>query len=441
MQPHAHSIPAPFTFIFTFASFLVWFSDKLPELNEWLTKEVQRVSMPNLVVGPVFDVSAEMLEADGVHLLPAVGAAYLGQVRQFVAAALTSPEDVTLVDELQNLVSSDSDDDVLSVMGDEEDKLGAILKIVKSNSKKLSSVKPLKDALTKLAVSSSELEAQVRLRRQRDNLVFARIKEEADSDQNRSKENRVAISGLARASDGLTTHQAKKEYYSKVVMDLVAKACPSLEPKPAIVDIIVSLRRDQANPSIEAIFDSPSGALAFRKAASTLAKDLDPAFASLFFSNTVTQATRVRIEIMKAIAKKLTTTTENAFVQGFISRPVLRYLVREGAPSFCAGTGRSYSFVDCVTRYGDLVQAKDLTTAYKRAGATFRGAMEQYFVLLSEVEDVPLASGSNHSPIGARGGRGGRRPFQGYRAGHRGTRGRKRNGSPQQLSSSKKPST
>ena len=149
MQPHAHSIPAPFTFIFTFASFLVWFSDKLPELNEWLTKEVQRVSMPNLVVGPVFDVSAEMLEADGVHLLPAVGAAYLGQVRQFVAAALTLPEDVTLVDELQNLVSSDSGDDVLSVMGDEEDKLGAILKIVKSNSKKLSSVKPLKDALTK----------------------------------------------------------------------------------------------------------------------------------------------------------------------------------------------------------------------------------------------------------------------------------------------------
>ena len=425
-----------------FSFSLAWFSEKLPELNEWLSKEVQRVTMPNLFVIPVFEVSAEMLEADGVHLLPAVGGAYLAHIRQFVAAALTSTDDVTLVDELQNLVSSDSNDDVESLTGDEEDKLGAILKIVKSNSKKLSSVKPLKDALTKLAFSSNAFEAQVRLRRQRDNLVFARIKEEADCDQNRSKENRVAISGLARASDELTTHQAKKEFYSKEVMDLVAKACPSLEPKPAIVDIIVSLRRDQANPSIEAIFDSPSGALAFRKAASTLAKDLDPVFAKLFFSNSVTQATRVRIEIMKAIAKKLTTPTENAFVQGFISRPVLRYLVREGAPSFCAGTGRSYSFVDCMSRYGDLVQAKDLTSAYRRAGSTFRGAMEQYFVVLSEVEDVPLASGSNQSPIGARGGRGGgSRPFQGSRGGFSGNRGQKRSGSPQASSSSKKHST
>ena len=145
---------------------------------------------------------------------------------------------------------------------------------------------------------------------------------------------------------------------------------------------------------------------------------------------------------MKAIAKKLTTPTENAFVQGFISRPVLRYLVREGAPSFCAGTGRSYSFVDCMSRYGDLVQAKDLTSAYRRAGSTFRGAMEQYFVVLSEVEDVPLASGSNQSPIGARGGRGGgSRPFQGSRGGFSGNRGQKRSGSPQASSSSKKHST
>ncbi len=87
---------------------------------------------------------------------------------------------------------------------------------------------------------------------------------------------------------------------------------------------------------MEAIFDSVAGAFAFRKAASTLGKAKDPHFVKLFFSNSITQATRVRVEIMRAIAKKLTTETENAYVQGFISRHVLRYLSRNPGASLCA---------------------------------------------------------------------------------------------------------
>ena len=205
---------------------------------------------------------------------------------------------------------------------------------------------------------------------------------------------------------------------------LIAKACPVLDPKPTVVDIIVSIHRDQVKPSVEAVLDSVAGAFAFRKSASTLAKALDPDFSQLFFSNSITQATRVRIKVMKAVAKKLTTKTENAYVQGFMSRPVLRYLSRDPAVSLCAGTGRNYSFVDSVARFGDLVFARDLTAAYKRAGSTFQGAMEQYFVVLAEVGDAPVASGSNQSPIGNRGG-------HGSRTGFRGARGRKRFGGTQ----------
>ncbi len=132
-----------------------------------------------------------------------------------------------------------------------------------------------------------------------------------------------------------------------------------MDPKPRVVDVIVNIRRDQLNPSIEVRFDSTSGAFAFRKSAASFAKTLHPDFNTLFISNSVTQATRVRIEIMKAIATKLTTTTEEAFVQGFSSRPMLRYLVRESCESFCSGTGRNYSFVDSVSRFGDLVTVSD----------------------------------------------------------------------------------
>ncbi len=139
-----------------------------------------------------------------------------------------------------------------------------------------------------------------------------------------------------------------------------------------------------------------------------MAKAQDPDFANLYFSNSVTQATRVRIEILKAIAKRLTTETESAFVQTYTSRPVLRYISEESAESPASGTGRSYSFVDAVARFGELVFDADLASAYKRAGATFRGAMEQYFVILREAEDLPVATGTNQIALGLRGAPGGR---------------------------------
>lgn len=403
-----------------------WYADKLPGLNAWLDSEVSRMGMPSLVLLPRFDVTLQMLESDGTHLNPAAGDLFLSHLRQSIQSALTSSTDVdvTVVDEVTN-VGSDSDDEDPSV--ESEDRLEAILKIVKSNSKKLSSVRPLRDTLVRLDERTSAFESSVRLRCQRDNYVFARIKEESDSEVNKSRENRVVISGLARASTGLTSHQQKKDHYISVVTDLIAQACPDAKVKPLVTDVIVSLHRNQVAPSVEAKFETAASALLFRKAASTLAKAQDPGFVNLYFSNSVTQATRVRIEILKAIAKKLTTETKSAFVQSFISRPVMRY-VSEDENLEVSGTGRSYSFVDAVLRFGDLVQDADLTSAYKRAGGTFRGAMEQYFILLREAEDVSVASEVNTTPLGVRGGRGGRggRGSTPLRAATRGFRGLKR---------------
>ncbi len=401
---------------------------------------------------PAFEVTDEMLEGDQVHLVPAAGDAYLSHLSQCLATCLnTGSDDITLIDEFTPLGSS-GDEDSETAADDSSDRLGTILKIVKSNSRKLCSVKPLKDSIVRLAETSHSLEERVRVRRQRDNYVFARLKEDADCELNRTRENRVVISGLERVSSSHTTHQAKKDHYVTVVTDLVAKACPALNPKPAVVDVIVNLRRDQANPSIEAKFDTVGGALSFRKSAAALAKAENPDFVKLFFANSVTQATRVRIEIMRAIAKKLTTDTEKAFVQGFMSRPVLRYLPQDGVQeSPAAGAGRSYSFVDAVSRFGDLVSATDLIPAYKRASTTFQGAMEQYFVILSELEDRSVATSPNSLPVRPRG-QGGRGSYTNSRGrGARGTspwgrgasrvRGQKRLfGSPQDTPSSKKSS-
>jgi len=403
---------------------------KLPEFNSWLESEISRLGLTNLSLLSPFVFDVDMLEVDGVHLLAPIGDQYLAHLSLSITSFLSASSDVTLVGEVTTLVdqSDSEDEDASSAAGDVEgDRLGAILKIVRSNSRRLSGVRPLKDAVTKLAETTGSLETQVRLRRQRDNLVFARIKEESDTELNRSRENRVVISGLERYSAAHSTHQQKKEHYTGLISSLISRACPDLDPKPEVIEVLVNIRRDQVNPSIEAIFSSVKSALAFRKSASSLAKAQDPDFGHLYFSNSVTQATRVRIEILKAIAKKLTSETENAYVQGFISRPVMVYLSRDPSVSLCSGTGRSYSFSDAVSRYGDLLVATDLVASYKRAGSTFQGSMEQYFVVLIEAEDRPSLTGTNATVVGHRG--------RGARGGRRGThglagfgRGRKRQG-------------
>ena len=383
------------------------------------------------MVQPFAIAGPEELESDQIHLKSVVADRFLVNVAQSISSVLSAAADVTLIDVDQ----SEEDLDIVIEATNPEDRLEAILRIVKGNSQKLNVVRPLKVSFDLLAESTSVLETQVRLRRRQDNLIFARIKEDSDSEINRSREDRVIISGLDRASSGSMSHAEKKAHYSEVVTRLIATSCPALEPKPTVLDVFVTLRKDQAKPMVEVRLSSAVGALAFRKASSTLAKADTGEFKSLFFSNSATRATSVRVEIMRQIAKKLTTETETAFVHGFLSRPVMRYEVKESCQSYCSGTGRSYNFVDSVSRFGDLLMPSDLAPAYKRAGDTFRGAMEQYFILL--VEDGSGQAEANLVPLGTpnrrggrgRSGRGGRGAPRDYRSALTGGRtGTKRSG-------------
>ena len=110
--------------------------------------EVGQMNLTLLMVSSQFVVEAAHLEADGIHLTPAAGDLFLASIGNFLRSESSLSPDVTLVDELIDVnVDESSDDGESSVAETEEDKLGAILKIVKSNSKRLSSVKPFKGAL------------------------------------------------------------------------------------------------------------------------------------------------------------------------------------------------------------------------------------------------------------------------------------------------------
>lgn len=92
-------------------------------------------------------------------------------------------------------------------------------------------------------------------------------------------------------------------------------------------------------------------------------------------------------------------------MQGFSSRPLLHYYVREESSARVDGANRTYTFVEAVTKFGSLVPPVGLLPAYKRARPTFNGCMEQYFIILKEAGPSiqSTLSAPNQMPLGASG--------------------------------------
>jgi hypothetical protein len=111
----------------------------------------------------------------------------------------------------------------------------------------------------------------------------------------------------------------------------------------------------------------------------TLGSDLE----SLFVSNYVSLATHVRIDIMKAIARKITNRDDLAYVAGFSSRPML-HIRRAGPLTVITKPIKSFTFVDSVTKIRNRLGIDELETAYGRAGTSFNGQLQQNFIVLNE---------------------------------------------------------
>jgi hypothetical protein len=232
-------------------------------------------------------------------------------------------------------------------------------------------------------------------------LMFARGREETDAGSNKNKEDWIVLNGLKTAAPLPDTPRERIESLKVIVAGIFERLIPSFKGK--ITYLSHGKNQGQLIPMVEVRMDSAVHAIEVRKAFAdkrkkkTLDKDLE----SLFVSNSVTLATRVRVDVMKAIARKLTNSKDLAYVAGFTSRPML-HIRKAGAPSPNLKPLMSYSYIDSVTKFGHHVQAEDLVAAYGRAGRTFNGQLQQNFVVLNEQDQAYLQSVGQPTPSGSR---------------------------------------
>jgi len=230
-----------------------------------------------------------------------------------------------------------------------------------------------------------------------DNLMFARTREEMDAASNRVKEDRIVINGLASTTPLPAEPRQRIDALKEIVMGVFNKIIPGFEGK------IVYLNQGKQQPQlaqqmIEVKMDKPEFAIAIRKTFADkrkkkeLAADLD----SLFLTNCVNLATRIRVDILKAIARKLTNDKDLAYVAGFTSRPMM-HIRMAGAPTENTRPLKSFTFIDSISRFGRQLSKEDLETAYGRAGRSFNGQLQQNFVVLNEFDQDRLQSLSHTS--------------------------------------------
>ena len=116
-------------------------------------------------------------------------------------------------------------------------------------------------------------------------------------------------------------------------------------------------------------------------------------FGRIAIFNSVTLSTRVRIEILWAMAKKCCNDKEIASVQSYISKPSLLIKDKEGKRR-----PMNLGFADAVKRYGRILREGDLASAYRKAGTSFEGQLQQNFVVMHDL---------NKTRVGPWGGKGG----------------------------------
>jgi hypothetical protein len=229
------------------------------------------------------------------------------------------------------------------------------------------------------------LENKVTDRLMNDNLIFARLKEDFDWTANKAKEDRVIITGITSRSAPPTNPEERRIWMGKIVQDIFDTLIPGFTGK--VIFINQMKNKGSQIPMVEVKLENVKAAHDIRTAFADKKKNKAD-LGRIFIANSVTLATRVRVDILKAIARKICSLEISAHAVPFISRPVMHVRSTDAAEVWSAP--KTYSFIEAVTRFGHLVKQFDLAEAHRRAGNSFKGQLEQHFIVLREARNPRL---------------------------------------------------
>ena len=218
----------------------------------------------------------------------------------------------------------------------------------------------------------------------RDCLMTAKLREDLDFMTNVKNEDRIILTGLTSKTPPPQNHDEKINWIRNIAKEFVKTLDPESSEK---INFVKQGRsNDKEIPMAEVRFETREIASKMRKMFVDKRK-AGTDFGRVYMANCVTLATRVRVDIMKAIVKQFNEKDGlEMYVSAYTSRPVLR--VKNNA------TQRTsvLTFTDAIIRFGKRLDLDNINDAYRRAGGAFKGIMEQTFVVLTDNKRPPTSA-------------------------------------------------
>ena len=213
-------------------------------------------------------------------------------------------------------------------------------------------------------------------------LMTAGLKEELDTEANKAMLNRVIVSGVELPE----LQSAQEGDRVKIMKDKIVELFDLIKTPEQSYEVVFvrHLNRQKRGAQLAVIEVKLADSKQAQEIRSEFVKKRKELPAKLNVSPVVRLATRVRIEIMHAIAdlfKKYDRSVTSAYCLQYIPKPVIK-IIRK---SVGVETTRTVSFCDAISwvQEQNLVDVIDLRKARERAGRSLTSTLSQHFVILN----------------------------------------------------------
>ena len=331
--------------------FRPWYTKRVKAISKMYCDAIGELNLSNVSWIEVPLDKEQIFKDLGVHLVPESGV-FLVETLMSLSQEFFSSEMITLDEDMES--------------GGEED----VIRLEEE------STKTSQDRIGKVENNMSHMQGDIMARRHFDSLVTARLIEVQDTELNKAREDRKVINGLTNAIPMPLAADEKIKWLHEMIDPIVNSIVP--DSSGMILFINQGGNKDRGIPLCEVKFSNKDVAIKIRKSFAEQKKG-GKDFGKIGIYNSVSLGTRVRIEILWAMAKKIQNDKETATVLGYSSRPTLQVKDKSGKRR-----PLSLGFADALGRYGKGLREDDLVSAYRKAGAAFGGQLQQNFVVLHD---------------------------------------------------------
>ncbi len=219
-----------------------WFNPYLPCFITFLFGEISKAGRSQVRYLSPFVTPPQFFISDGIHLSPEAGVQFIRFVLDGVDQIF--PPASTLTQTQPPALSASF------IPGSQPIEPQPVIPSVSSGTAFSAPVLPpnfavefsrISSALGTLSGLTGSIRDEARVRREQDNLIFARLKEDRDFEFNKNREDRFTLTGFSVPSAPRDARE-RKEFYRHKLQELVDQACPDVQPRPEVKDVFVNLR-------------------------------------------------------------------------------------------------------------------------------------------------------------------------------------------------------